>query len=309
MLAGVIAGGCRSSLPPVPALSSAGNARISSPVGGKPEDAATPVEIEYRIDASLLEVPIHASRISAQRVSYEPVSSGTAKSTSLGVLHVRYPHPGGLRQRALATVLVTRKAYSPRPMARIPRQWLDALWPRDDTSPGEPGRAAGDLYEAWSLDIPRTELTALLDRIEQSGFYSAGAEHGEGSTAGVVLRATMGTETHRRKWRPVVALDALMHRVRREGQLIAYQCPTLLPGRITPRSSMLAWRGGTSTAPGAETHVVLASYQPQPFSSLGIFAPGRATGDADRSPRSSPLHRPPDSVQLARLPEVDARQR
>jgi hypothetical protein len=77
---------------------------------------------------------------------------------------------------------------------------------------------ADGVEEAWALDIPRSDLDRVLARLFEAGYFN----RRPGTTGEVDLSATVDGASLNQRWGRVDELDALIERVRQEGQLVSY---------------------------------------------------------------------------------------
>lgn len=157
--------------------------------------------IRYEIDAGQEGLPVAATRIEGQQVSYVPLPTTPLPDRSVGKLEIRYPHPRLGSQAALATV-------------RIESEFNE---------PADSG--AGKVEETWQLDIDQNELAQVVAALNASGYFNPSG----GTSDEVKIETRINDETVRRRWQHVPALDWLISRARAEGQLVAYQGSGALP--------------------------------------------------------------------------------
>lgn len=191
-------------------------------------DSATLV---YRLDASRLGVPLAVARVEGQRVAYEELASGPRPGESTGTLQLTYPHPSGRANLAQAKVIIESGAAA-----------------TDDATPWFLNRALAQpqsvAREVWVLDITRNELGALVQTLQNVGFFQEGAFKG-----GVEITAQLNLTKIKKDWQPVPQLDELMRRVRSQGQLVSYsrgQADRPLPA--VPTGVEVAERNAAGTA-------------------------------------------------------------
>src|SRR5271168_1909979 len=70
--------------------------------------------IVYRLDASQLCEPLAVARIEGQLVAYQELPTAPVANSAVGTLTIKYPHPAGVPNCALAEVVIeTRKPDGP----------------------------------------------------------------------------------------------------------------------------------------------------------------------------------------------------
>jgi len=245
------------------------------------------IHLRYRIDAGRRGVPLYLSRVAGREVSYRHITSSPFRGRSLGVLEIRYPHPAGKDGHALATVALSQRQFSARPMSSGPLRTISRWLP----AKGEQRLAAAAFHEIWALDIPRSELERMLESIEPRDAASSADEAGS-----IMLTVQRSGESFERTTSPLPQLDALMHQVRSEGQLISYQAPAATPGAFdTTPPSLIAYARLNRKSPPSQTAGALADRATGP--ALGVFAP----------PDQDAWNPPTDRRQIARLPQVRGR--
>jgi hypothetical protein len=180
--------------------------------------------LTYRIDAGKLSEAVKVANITGRQVSYEQKPSGPYPDRSIALLSLQYPHPLGRPGYALAEVVV--EARKP-PTNTVDtkksawRRWADDMHKllTQNSLPGV--KLANGIHEAWTLDIPRTELDGVIGQLSQTGYF-----HLAGNPApGVNVSCKIDGQQINKQWGHVSALDALIDRVRHEGQLASYTRP------------------------------------------------------------------------------------
>lgn len=168
--------------------------------------------VSYQVDAG----GVSPSNAAGRQVSFQappPESQAPARRLS-----IQYPHPRGLAGLALAEVVIESAA--PEPAAGGTSAWRRWIAAADraarNTLPGV--QWADGVEEAWALDIPRSDLDRVLARLAEAGYF-----HGRpGAGDEVELSATLDGASLNKRWGRVGELEALMERVRQEGQLVSY---------------------------------------------------------------------------------------
>jgi len=180
--------------------------------------------LTYRIDAGKLSESVNVANITGRQVSYEQKPSGPYPDRSVVRLAVQYPHPDGHPGYALAEVVVeARKPPAINAGTKKPtwRRWADEAY-QVLTQNGLPGvKLADGIYEAWALDVPRSDLDGVIGQLTQTGYF-----HLAGNPApGVNVSCRIDGQRMDKQWGHVPALDGLIERVRHEGQLVSYTRP------------------------------------------------------------------------------------
>ncbi|MEX2119507.1 MAG: hypothetical protein WD847_07920 [Pirellulales bacterium] len=168
--------------------------------------------VSYQVDAG----GVNPSNAAGYQVSFQappPVSQAPARRLS-----IQYPHPRGLAGLALAEVVFESAA--PEPAADGTSAWRRWMAAADrvarNTLPGV--QWADGVEEAWALDIPRSDLDRVLAGLFEAGYFN----RRPGTTGEVDLSATVDGALLNQRWGRVDELDALIERVRQEGQLVSY---------------------------------------------------------------------------------------
>lgn len=169
--------------------------------------------LRYEIDAAKLGTPMVAARVEAQQVSYDAIPTTPVAGQCTGVLVVEYPCAEAAPGMARATVEV--HAAEARIVAG--ENMAAALWRRVRRRAG----GGGQTHEKWVLDIPRSQLDAVVERLNQGGFFGEQAE----VPGGVELAVTLSGAKTKKTWTQLPELDALVTRVRGQGQLVEYERP------------------------------------------------------------------------------------
>ena len=231
--------------------------------------------LTYELDTGRLSQPVQTARIQAQQVSYQQLPSTPLPDRSHARLSVKYPHPRGKADFALAEVVIVSNhpkdssASSPgkstfqRAVASFTEAMNDIL----------PGMSYGSgVSEAWALDVPKEELDQLIGHLANSGYV----QYGPATTPGVEVLAQLYGRPIRKQWRQVPELDAFIERVRHEGSLVSYNRPQTSEG--VPADAA----GGRNDSVAAyqqqlQRQQALASPPPQPYP-FGNAPPARPLG-------------------------------
>lgn len=178
------------------------------------------VNINYRVDTGRLSEPLIVSRISGRRIRQQLVPSNPDRS--MARLSIQYPHPEGKEGYALAEVVIETRAPRRPGQSRKPvwEQWVGGF---ADAARGlVPGMPTSDtVYEAWAMDLPRSELDRAVGGLSQGGFFISPPR----PVAGVDLAAKIDGYPVVKRWTHVPELDSLVERIRQDGQLISYTHP------------------------------------------------------------------------------------
>ncbi|HUY87782.1 MAG TPA: hypothetical protein VMV10_03515 [Pirellulales bacterium] len=181
-------------------------------------------QLTYELDTGRLSQPVQTARIQAQQVSYQQLPSTPLPDRSLARLSVKYPHPQGKADFALAEVVIV----SDHPKVKSATSAGKSAFERFASSFAEamndilPGMTYGDgVREAWALDIPKEQLDDLVGHLANSGYF----QYGPAPTPGVDVFTQLNGRTISKHWRQVPELDAFIERVRHEGSLVSYNRP------------------------------------------------------------------------------------
>jgi hypothetical protein len=230
------------------------------PWGKVPLDAATGLydtaSLTYRVDAGVLQQPLDVLKLEGQQISYEQVASSPLPEQTIGTLSVTYPHPSGRPGQAQARFTLSSVSPAADP-AKQPSSWNPLHFakskkkpptaaPQTEVQGGQP-----ELHESWVLDIASGESDLLFKVLSNQGFYQTDRP----SAIGVQLSARINGKEQRKNWDQVPELNALIQRVRTQGQLVAYSRPAAVSGvpvrtiaSTTAYSDLLA---NLAPAPGA----------------------------------------------------------
>ncbi len=228
--------------------------------------------IVYRLDAGQLAQPLDVARVDGQKVSYEQFASSPLADQSIGTLSITYPHPGGRAGCAQARFALDSAPTMP--------SATSALNPFAKKSPGAQTMASkatpqGEIHEVWVLDIPSTESDQYFKLLAAQSFYNTERPEAKGARLTVTVNGSRATKN----WDQLAELNALIQRVRRQGQLVAYSRPAALAGVAeSPITSVRAYHdllAQTGTADAAATAQVAANpFSMQPAVNVGAVASG-----------------------------------
>ena len=232
-----------------------------------PLDAATGLyetaSLTYRVDAGTLQQPLDVLKLEAQQVSYEQVASSPLPEQTTGTLTVTYPHPAGRvgmaqARFALSSISQATKSekksssWNPLSLAKSKKQPA-APQPQTEVQGGQP-----ELYECWVLDITSAESDQLFNVLANQGFYQTDRP----GAKGVQLSARINGKEQHKTWDQTPEFNALIQRIRRDGQLVAYNRPAAATGaRLKTIASTKAYSdllANLAAAPGAAQPVVAA---------------------------------------------------
>jgi hypothetical protein len=193
-------------------------------------------EIVYRLDASQLHVPVAVARVEGQLVSYNEVPGSVLPDRTVGTLKIVCPCADAPVGYARAEVQVIA---DPLPnLKRVEQVSSRSSWlarfgrPTDTTSEA--------VRETWALDLPKQELDQLLGRLATPGSVTIAKK---GEAAGGNISTLFNARRSAGSCHPIPELDALMRRVRNEGQLVAYTNPlSAQVARNSTPASVVAYR-------------------------------------------------------------------
>jgi hypothetical protein len=237
-----------------------------------PLDAATgfyqEASLTYRLDAGKLEQPLDVTRIDGVTVSYEQVASSPLGDQSIGTLSIAYPHPAGRAGYALVKFSLESNPTKPKES----KSWNPFKKPaKDSWPPTALSSSQPEVHESWQLDIPSGESDQFFKIISSQGFYQTQKPN----SVGAHLTVKINGKEVRKNWDQIAELNALVQRVRREGQLISY----LRPGARTPGGyrrisstraySQLLAETGPGESPSVTTHSVSNAFSMAPPASTG----------------------------------------
>lgn len=235
--------------------------------------------LTYELDTGRLSQPVQTARIQAQQVSYQQLPSTPLPDRSHARLSVKYPHPRGKADFALAEVVIVSdhpqdNAASSAGKSAFQRAVASFTEAMNDILPGMsygPGAR-----EAWALDIPKEELDQLIGHLANSGYF----QYGPAPTPGVEVLTQLNGRPIRKQWRQVPELDAFIERVRHEGSLVSYNRPQSSEG--VPADAT----GGRNDSVAAyqqqlQRQQALAGPPPQPYP-FGNTPPARPFGPPQR---------------------------
>jgi hypothetical protein len=251
----------------------------------KPSASSETAEIEYRLDASQLHAPVAVARVDGQQVCFEEVASSLLPDRTVGTLKIRYPCPDAPVGFARAEVQVTTD-----PLPKITaldeakpqnRGWLSRF--------GKPHDAETAVKETWAFDLPKQDLDQLLNRLATPGSVTIPKK---GAPAAGNISTLFNDRRSAGSCEPIPELDALMRKVRNDGQLIAYSNP-LPAGKQSEPASVIAFRQMHQQSASGANGLSLVPNEPQLVQS-GLSMPCSApTGRiiAVRSMPDAPVRR------------------
>lgn len=237
-----------------------------------PLDASTGfyqnASLTYRLDAGKLQQPLDVIRVEGQTISYEQVASSPLPEESIGTLSVTFPHPSDRAgfaearfeldsgRRPAKTAAKSLNPFKKKPKGPPPASSLLTAHPA--------------LHEAWVLDIPSAESDQLFKMLSSQGFYSTDRP---GAVCAELTVKINDTELHK-DWDQIVELNALVQRVRRQGQLVAYVRPTGADGK--PPNSITStgvYRDLLARRAPTDPQSQLANVPPSAFSLTPVSPP------------------------------------
>ncbi|MBS0210905.1 MAG: hypothetical protein JSS27_18330 [Planctomycetes bacterium] len=224
-----------------------------SPIGSKvPIDATAGMfdsaKIDYSVDVAQLGEPISVAHVEGRAVSYEAQPTVPMAGAAKGRLTIAYPHPqarpGYARCRVTLTSLPNASAVKSSAVERIAGMLPDVAAKRREQQ----------MFEVWTLDIPKADFDQAVAMLGESGYFRSGASKGHG----VKVATTIDGVDSERAWRQVPELDALMLRVRTEGRLEEYHRPVTMEqrGQADQFASVAAYRSQQPALPLDPTKVV-----------------------------------------------------
>ena len=184
--------------------------------------------LEYRLDASRLNLPLTMTHVEGQLVSYDHTASNPQPGESTGTLKLVYPHPSGRKDLALARVTIQSKLPTP----------TEAPATADRAAAERLAMGGAPIEEVWELDISRAELDRVVANLNSTGYFEKKTKRGPGVKVAAMLD---GREVDK-DWDQSPELDQLMVRVRSQGQLVGMDRPAGYRPDGTPPSSVVAWR-------------------------------------------------------------------
>ena len=242
--------------------------------------------VQYELDASQLNLPLALTQVEGQLVSYNQVPSHPVPGATRGQLTITYPHPNGNPSQAFARVdIASEIAQSNSLVPPPPGNWTSTLRRIGRsvmTGGGHP------ITESWELTISKPDLDQVMGELNKAGYF----EGVDPASTGATISARLDGKSVRRTWEQVAELDALMQRVRNEGQLVAYQRPAAFRTDPTAGSSVTAYRDLRQR----ELLRDLATERALVSAPLPGWSAGRH-GLADPTP--------PAQSNVARLPSID----
>jgi hypothetical protein len=189
-----------------------------------PLDAASgfyqSASLTYRLDAGQLQQPLDVVKIEGQAISYEQVASSPLPDQTIGTLALVYPHPAGRSGMAQATFTLTSttsKAAKPSTAS----SWNPFKKSNEPTAPAGLTSSQPEVHETWTLDLPSAESDQIFKALSSQNFFNTERP----AAKGIQLTVKMNGTEVQKDWEQVPELNALVQRVRRQGQLVAYSRP------------------------------------------------------------------------------------
>ncbi|HET6883361.1 MAG TPA: hypothetical protein VFI31_24640 [Pirellulales bacterium] len=184
------------------------------------------VTLTYKVDGGQLSEPLTVARITGNQVTQERLPSSPYPDQSVVRLSIRYPHPDGKSGFALAEMVVeTRRPANNQVKKAVWEQWSDSFATvARDLLPGM--KMSDDVFEAWSLDISRSDVDRVIQGLSQSGYFANPSKQ----TLGVELAVRIDNFQAMKQWTREPELDILLERVRQQGRLVSYVHPADLSG-------------------------------------------------------------------------------
>ncbi|MBX3415250.1 MAG: hypothetical protein KF708_21375 [Pirellulales bacterium] len=235
--------------------------------------------LEYRLDASRLNLPLAITHVEGQLVSYDRTASNPEPGESTGTLKLVYPHPSGRTDLALARVTIESKLPAP----------TQAPATADRAAAARLAAGGAPIKETWELDISRAELDRIVSKLNTTGYFEKKTKRG----AGVRVATTLDGREVAKDWDQSAELDQLMVRVRSQGQLVAMDRPAGYRPQGAPPASVVAWRELSARRLAAEA-------EPTP-------GDGRPLGSSLATAVQHGLQEPPiyaPQTQISQAPQV-----
>ena len=158
------------------------------------------LELYYRTDTDRLNVAAAANQ-----------SLTSLPACSIGTVKIRYPHPSGTTEWGQATVSFQAAGNQ---SAVLPRSVLSEMLAHFKDESKDTTAS-----EVWLLDLPESQIDTIVARLENSNFFNKRIRvpHPEIFLAARIdKRGAVG-----KNYNAVTELDALVLRVRQEGQLVS----------------------------------------------------------------------------------------
>ena len=247
------------------------------------------VTLTYRVDGGQLSEPLTVARIVDGQVKQERLASSPYPDRSVVRLSIRYPHPDGKAGFALAEMVVeTRTPPKSQVKKAVWQEWTDTFaTAARDMLPGI--KMSDDVYEAWALDIAKSDLDRVIAGMSQSGYFVNPSKQ----TLGVELAARIDNFQAVKHWSREPELDIMLERIRQEGQLVSYVHP---PQSVGPATAVPAGPYVNGTMLVAQHEEIGPALMPAgPQNNAYQYPPETAT------PRSAPIP-PPAANPLAPAP-------
>ncbi len=244
------------------------------------------VTITYRVDGGQLNEPLTVARIDGQQVTQQSVPSSPYPDRSVARLSIRYPHPDGKADSALAELVIeTRKPPGAQAKKSTWQQWVDSFAATArDVLPGV--RLSDDVHEAWAMDIAKSDLDRVIAGMQESGYLVNPSK----ATLGVELAAHIDNFQANKRWSREPELDVLMDRVRQKGQLVSY---------VHPVESN---RASTFVAAGTPARFVSQGEEGPSLMPAGPQNNAYANPPESRAPARAPQYTPPPTTYTPYTP-------
>ena len=239
------------------------------------------VTISYRVDGGQLSEPLTVARINGHQVTQERLPSSPYPDRSIVRLSIRYPHPDGKTGFALAEMVVeTHKPPSPGQAKKAAwQQWSDSFAAvARDILPGI--KMSDDVYEAWALDISKSDLDRVVQGMSLSGYFVNPSKQ----TLGVELAVRIDNFQAAKKWTREPELDILLDRLRKEGQLVSYVHPLETHSPTT----------GVAYTPNAQGTILVSHDEAGP----SLMPAGPQNNAYQSPPETSPAPQAPQTLPL-----------
>ena len=178
---------------------------------GKSDLLYEKVRLTYRTDSDRLNAESSASTVAP--ASYQPNWMRPLPSCSIGIANIQYPHPMGRPNVGQAKVIFCAAGVDSAVVSRSMLKQIQSYW-FDEAEQAD----ANSVLEVWTMDIPKHQLDTVVGKLQNSLFFRKKVRT---LNPEVFLSAQIDDGIAVGKnCKPVLALDAFIIRVRREGQLM-----------------------------------------------------------------------------------------
>jgi hypothetical protein len=167
-------------------------------------------EVSYRVEASRINrLQPRASGVEGQLVSYQPPLDMRLPQNAFADVQIAFPHPDKREGYAQVTVrVVTPPGQEP---AEGGNWWSKSVFNFSAL------KRKDAVLETWVLDLPQNELSAIINDLHNSGYFT----RYDKTAAGAQIQTQLDGAKVSKTWRQVPQLDALVVRVRTQGRLLS----------------------------------------------------------------------------------------